>query len=210
MTLQGGVNDDELGDVVRFCLARPWITGLSLQPATYSGRFVLPEELERRVTFPDVIKKIAAQTSGLFQESDFLPLPCAHPNCHSLAYAYRTGNDVIPLTRFIDARNHRRPVGERNYVQPGQGPRFDRTVFGHGWLLRRRGLRARRCAVHDRKRAARRCRSFHFRRRGETGRSLTTPTRPKIFSAGHSLNRCHNPTCFASRLRRFWMPTTSM
>jgi uncharacterized radical SAM superfamily Fe-S cluster-containing enzyme len=106
MTLQGGVNDDELGDVVRFCLARPWITGLSLQPATYSGRFVLPEELERRVTFPDVIKKIAAQTSGLFQESDFLPLPCAHPNCHSLAYAYRTGNDVIPLTRFIDARNH--------------------------------------------------------------------------------------------------------
>jgi uncharacterized radical SAM superfamily Fe-S cluster-containing enzyme len=106
MTLQGGVNDDELGDVVRFCLARPWITGLSLQPATYSGRFVLPEELERRVTFPDVIKKIAAQTSGLFQESDFLPLPCAHPNCHSLAYAYRTGKDVIPLTRFMDARNH--------------------------------------------------------------------------------------------------------
>ncbi len=77
MTLQGGVNDDELGDVVRLCLARPWITGLSLQPATYSGRFVLPEELERRVTFPDVIKKIAAQTSGLFRESDFLPLPCA-------------------------------------------------------------------------------------------------------------------------------------
>jgi uncharacterized radical SAM superfamily Fe-S cluster-containing enzyme len=106
MTLQSGVNDDELGDVVRFCLARPWITGLSLQPATYSGRFVLPEELERRVTFPDVIKKIAAQTSGLFRESDFLPLPCAHPNCHSLAYAYRTGTEVVPLTRFIDARNH--------------------------------------------------------------------------------------------------------
>jgi 7,8-dihydro-6-hydroxymethylpterin dimethyltransferase len=106
MTLQGGVNDDELGDVVRFCIKRPWITGLSLQPATYSGRFVLPEELERRVTFPDVIKKIAAQTSGLFSESDFLPLPCAHPNCHSLAYAYRTANEIVPLTRFIDARNH--------------------------------------------------------------------------------------------------------
>ncbi len=106
MTLQGGVNDDELGDVVRFCIQRPWITGLSLQPATYSGRFVLPEELERRVTFPDVIQKIAAQTSGLFRESDFLPLPCAHPNCHSLAYAYRAGTDVVPLTRFIDARNH--------------------------------------------------------------------------------------------------------
>src|SRR5207253_2004107 len=46
------------------------------------------------------------QTSGLFREDDFLPLPCAHPNCHSLTYAYRCGGKVIPLTRFIDARNH--------------------------------------------------------------------------------------------------------
>jgi uncharacterized radical SAM superfamily Fe-S cluster-containing enzyme len=106
VTLQGGVNDDELGDLVRFGLERPWITGLSFQPATYSGRFVLPEELERRVTFPDVIKGIARQTDGLIREDDFMPLPCAHPNCHSLTYIYRQGNQFIPLTRFIDARNH--------------------------------------------------------------------------------------------------------
>ena len=37
-------------------LERPWITGISFQPATYSGRHVLPEDLERRITFPDVIK----------------------------------------------------------------------------------------------------------------------------------------------------------
>src|SRR5690606_14429685 len=39
VTLQAGVNEDELGDLVRFCAERPWITGLSLQPATYSGRY---------------------------------------------------------------------------------------------------------------------------------------------------------------------------
>lgn len=208
MTLQGGVNDDELGDVVRFCLARPWITGLSLQPATYSGRFVLPEELERRVTFPDVIKKIAAQTSGLFQESDFLPLPCA-PELPQPGVRVPDWQRRDPADAIYRRQKPCRPVGERNYVQPGQGPRFDRTVFGLGRLLRGRGLRARQRAA--RPPAGRsRCRSFHFRRRGETERSLTTPTRPKIFSAGHSLNRCHNPTCFASRLRRFWMRTTSM
>jgi uncharacterized radical SAM superfamily Fe-S cluster-containing enzyme len=79
---------------------------LSLQPATYSGRFVLPEELEQRITFPDVIREIARQTGGLFRETDFMPLPCAHPNCHSLAYAYRKEGTVVPLTRFIDAREH--------------------------------------------------------------------------------------------------------
>jgi hypothetical protein len=103
-TLQTGVNQDQMGPLVEFGLARPWITGISFQPATYSGRYVLPEQLERRVTFPDVIKGVAQQTSGLFREEDFLPLPCAHPNCHQIAIAYRTGGTAIPVTRFIDAR----------------------------------------------------------------------------------------------------------
>ena len=105
-TLQPGVNDDQIGTLVKFGLERPFVTGLSLQPATYSGRHALPEALERRVTFPDVIRAVAEQTDGLFREDDFLPLPCAHPNCHSLAYAFRDGGRVVPLTRFIDARNH--------------------------------------------------------------------------------------------------------
>jgi uncharacterized radical SAM superfamily Fe-S cluster-containing enzyme len=103
-TLQGGVNDDQLGPLVDFGLSKPWITGISFQPATYSGRHVLPEQLERRITFPDVIKGVAAQTQGRFREDDFLPLPCAHPNCHQIAIAYRTGASAVPVTRFIDAR----------------------------------------------------------------------------------------------------------
>jgi uncharacterized radical SAM superfamily Fe-S cluster-containing enzyme len=105
-TLQPGVNDHEIGAIVKFGLERPWITGISFQPATYSGRHVLPSELERRITFPDVVRAVAEQTDGLFAEDDFLPLPCAHPNCHSLTYAYRVAGRVIPLTRFIDARNN--------------------------------------------------------------------------------------------------------
>lgn len=105
-TLQSGVNDDEIGAIVRFGLQRPRITGVSFQPATYSGRHVLPETLEQRITFPDVVRAVAEQTDGLFCEADFLPLPCAHPNCHSLSYAYRSGGAVVPLARFIDATNH--------------------------------------------------------------------------------------------------------
>jgi uncharacterized radical SAM superfamily Fe-S cluster-containing enzyme len=105
-TLQGGVNDDQLGPLVEFGLSRANITGISFQPATYSGRHVLPEELERRITFPDVIKGIAKQTKGMFAESDFLPLPCAHPNCHQIAIAYRHDGKVEPVTRFIDAKSN--------------------------------------------------------------------------------------------------------
>lgn len=105
-TVERGVNLDQLGAMIRFGVDRPWITGISFQPATYVGRYVKPESLEQRVTFPDIIREIASQTGGQWQESDFLPLPCAHPNAHSLAYGYREKQSVVPLTRFIDIHNH--------------------------------------------------------------------------------------------------------
>lgn len=102
-TLQTDVNADEIGAIVKFGLERSWITGVSFQPATYSGRTELPETLERRITYPDVIRAIAEQTDGIFRTDDFLPLPCAHPNCHQLTYAYRSQGMVVPLLRFINA-----------------------------------------------------------------------------------------------------------
>ncbi len=105
-TLQPDLNEHQIGQIVKFGLERPWITGISFQPATYSGRFVLPEQLEKRITFPDVVQRIVDQTDGLFRTEDFMPLPCAHPNCHTLGYAYRSAHGVVPLARFIDAENH--------------------------------------------------------------------------------------------------------
>jgi 7,8-dihydro-6-hydroxymethylpterin dimethyltransferase len=110
-TVQPGVNDRELGRLVRFGLERPWITGVSFQPAAYVGRHVLPEQLERRVTFPDVIRGICEQTAGgagpcAWAPTDFSPLPCAHPNAHTLAYAYRSRGVCVPLARFVDLENH--------------------------------------------------------------------------------------------------------
>jgi MoaA/NifB/PqqE/SkfB family radical SAM enzyme len=105
-TVQTGVNEHELGKIVRFAQERPWITGVSFQPASYVGRAVLPTELERRITFPDVIRRIAEQCPDVWRETDFTPLPCAHPNAHTLTYAYRSGGTVVPLARFIDLTEH--------------------------------------------------------------------------------------------------------
>ncbi len=105
-TLQAGVNEDQIGPLVEFARRRTWITGVSFQPASYVGRSALPSDLERRITFPDVIREVERQTSGLFAETDFFPVPCAHPNAHTLAYAFRNGEDVVPITRFVDIDKH--------------------------------------------------------------------------------------------------------
>ncbi len=106
-TLQAGVNDSAPGRLLDFARTRANITGLSFQPATYSGRHFLPEELENRITFPDVVDQLCDAPSSEFDRSDFMPLPCAHPNCHWISLAARHSNRLWPLSKVIDASTNR-------------------------------------------------------------------------------------------------------
>ena len=106
-TVDHNTNLHEVGRLLEFGLARPIIRGISFQLATYCGRHVDPLDLDRRVTMPDLVKALAAQTNGLVAESDFYPLPCAHPNCHMMCYLYRGGSErPVPVSRLIDLRKH--------------------------------------------------------------------------------------------------------
>ncbi len=105
-TVDHNTNLHELGGVVRFGLERPFVRGVTFQLATYCGRHLDPGDLERRATMPDVVKGIAAQTDGLVAANDFYPLPCAHPNCHLMAYLYRGGARPVPITRLLDVKKH--------------------------------------------------------------------------------------------------------
>ena len=101
-TLQTEVNLEEVGPLVEFGRQRRWITGISFQPATYVGRCFEPDQLERRITFPDVIRALETQSGGMIQQSDIFPVPCAHPNAHTLCYTFRVNDQLLPITRFVD------------------------------------------------------------------------------------------------------------
>ena len=98
-TLAAPMHPNFYRDLWAEALSRPNVTGLSLQPATYSGRHHVPEDLEDRVTFPDVIQGLASASGGDLSEDDFSPLPCAHPNCHQIMLAAREGLRLAPLNR---------------------------------------------------------------------------------------------------------------
>ncbi len=106
VTLEADENLDQVGALIDFAAARPWITGVSFQPTTYVGRCVMPDSLERRVTFADVLHAAESQTAGRWRADDFFPVPCGHPNAHSLAYAYRHDGQTIPLTRILDVKGN--------------------------------------------------------------------------------------------------------
>jgi uncharacterized radical SAM superfamily Fe-S cluster-containing enzyme len=106
-TVDHNTNLHEAGAVLQFGLERPAVRGVSYQLATYCGRHLDPRDLERRATMPDLVKALVAQTDGLVAETDFYPLPCAHPNCHMMCYLYRGGTGrPVPINRMIDVRKH--------------------------------------------------------------------------------------------------------
>lgn len=104
VTIQKGVNEDELGEIVKFAKETPGVRGVSFQPTTYVQRH--PEfDAKSRITNSDVIHLIAQQ-SGLLEARDFIPVPCCYPNCQYVTYVYRDGKNFIPISRVIDLENY--------------------------------------------------------------------------------------------------------
>ncbi len=110
----GGVNEDQLGPLLRLGLDTPQLRGITFQPATYAGRFDLGNNGLDRVTLADVIRLLVQQSEGLFTEDDFQPLPCSNPNCCSFTFvARRRGKRPLPLTRIVDYEEHLDQLADR-------------------------------------------------------------------------------------------------
>jgi uncharacterized radical SAM superfamily Fe-S cluster-containing enzyme len=120
-TVEHNVNLHEVGAVLRFGLEKPIVRGLSFQLATYCGRHLDPGDLEKRVTMPDLVTQLVAQVQeDWLRPDDFYPLPCAHPNCHLIAYLYRGGKVPIPISRRIDVRKHLDLIANSIVYTPGR------------------------------------------------------------------------------------------
>lgn len=88
MTAALGVNDGEIGDVVRLALDTPFIGGVSLQPQFGSGRSGAIDAMDR-LTHTGVLKRLGPQTNDLVTWRDLTALPCSHPHCCSVGYLIR-------------------------------------------------------------------------------------------------------------------------
>jgi uncharacterized radical SAM superfamily Fe-S cluster-containing enzyme len=101
VTVRRGVNDDEIGDILRFAATRRCVRGVTLQPVQDAGRNDGFDAARDRLTLSEVRRAILEQFP-VFSAEDVLPVPC-HPDCLAMAYAIK-GEDgtLAPLTRYVD------------------------------------------------------------------------------------------------------------
>lgn len=119
-TVITGVNDDQLGDILKFALDNvDVVAGLALQPAFTSGRY----EANRAtpMTMGDVIFSLAEQSDGLIEPYDIWPLGCSHPLCDTGTFLVPDdgshASGFIPATRnltqeqYLEGYNPSSPQG---------------------------------------------------------------------------------------------------
>ncbi|HEX3014304.1 MAG TPA: radical SAM protein [Methanobacterium sp.] len=122
-TLLKGVNDQQVGDIIRFAVDNiDIIRGVNFQPVSFAGRTPSDEVEEQRVTIPDLERLVEEQTDSKIKVEDFYPASCVapvsefvaamegkkqvtitcHPHCGAATYVFIDGDDIIPVTQFID------------------------------------------------------------------------------------------------------------
>ncbi len=80
-TVARGVNDRDLGNLLRLALSRaPTVRGLHLQPMTASGRNTLPDS-GPPLTLPETLRLLAEQSDGQILMEHATPPSCEHPRC---------------------------------------------------------------------------------------------------------------------------------
>ena len=98
-----GENDGDLGAIVDYAREHmPAVKGVYFQPISYFG--IYPPDRIRRITIPDVIRRLAAQHPDVHVE-DFGPGSYDHAQCSfNGAYMQDKSGRLRPLTRFSRRR----------------------------------------------------------------------------------------------------------
>ncbi len=123
-TIVKGVNDDQIGDILRIALEYIECTsGISFQPVAFTGRIARRELESKRFTLSDFAHAVAQQTGIADPYEDWFPLSCVtpfskllsalrgeetttlscHPHCSLGTYLFVDQNrKAVPVTRFVE------------------------------------------------------------------------------------------------------------
>ncbi|MDQ3896131.1 MAG: radical SAM protein, partial [Actinomycetota bacterium] len=110
--IEKGLNEHEIGDIIRFGVKHPAVRSVAFQPVTHSGRHVEFDPMQR-LTNADIIHGAVDQIPEWFKLSDFVPVPCCFPTCRSITYLLVDGDNVVPIPRLVDVDDYLDYVSNR-------------------------------------------------------------------------------------------------
>jgi len=133
--LVGGVNTDQVGDIIRFAIEnRDVVRCVNFQPVAITGRINTKERANMRVTIPDLMHYAEEQTDGLIKMKDWFPVSTpvpftrfighlknkeyidfsTHPHCGMATYLVMEDDKVEPLTKYLNVEGLMKSIKSAN------------------------------------------------------------------------------------------------
>ncbi|HEY5506774.1 MAG TPA: hypothetical protein VIK83_04710, partial [Coriobacteriia bacterium] len=103
-TIKRGVNDTQIGEIVKFGLDSPYVRGVNFQPVAFFGRGERAD-IANRVTLSGIRREIETQTAGLIGKADIIPLPCDVDRV-AVTYLVKKDGAWIPITSRIKVEGY--------------------------------------------------------------------------------------------------------
>jgi uncharacterized radical SAM superfamily Fe-S cluster-containing enzyme len=104
MTAAGGVNEDQFSGLLTYFFSQSHVLSLMIQPVAFAGRGAGLSENVKRLTIPDITRALSMAGHPAVAQSDFVPLPCSHPLCFSLAFFLMLDQGgIVSISRLTDA-----------------------------------------------------------------------------------------------------------
>jgi len=121
VTLVKGVNDHQLGDIIRFAAKNfDVVRCVNVQPVSLCGRLPQQEREKMRITITDFMHLVEEQTNGEIKTSDFYPVPVVVPvskavgalkdkryvefttlpHCGMATFLFIEKGKMVPITRY--------------------------------------------------------------------------------------------------------------
>jgi uncharacterized radical SAM superfamily Fe-S cluster-containing enzyme len=154
--LMKGVNDDQVGDIIRFAIDhKDCVRCVNFQPVSITGRIKKEERESMRITIPDLIQLAEEQTGGLIKRNDWYPVSATgpfcqflsnakeekfvdlspHPHCGVGAYLFIDGEKVTPLSDHLNIEDLLKSVEAAN-LRLEQGKTVRARLTAVSWILR--------------------------------------------------------------------------
>jgi len=141
VTLIKGVNDSQLGDIIKFAAKNfDAIRCVNVQPVSLCGRLPQQDREKMRITIPDFMQLVEEQTNGDIKVSDFYPVPVvvpvskavgalkgkryveftAHPHCGMATFVLVENGKLTPVTRYGNIEKFRNSL-QKVYADAAKG-----------------------------------------------------------------------------------------
>ena len=103
VTAADAVNTDQFPEIMDMFFASEHMVSMMIQPLSFAGRASNLRDSLHRLTIPDVVEILGKMEHDRIRPADFLPLPCSHPLCLSVAYYLLLDESSVSLNQLISA-----------------------------------------------------------------------------------------------------------